>query len=61
MSILLRLVFFSIRATFNWRRECNQTKAAEKGNKTAEEASEASDKANGSVEHVENDQWFVFY
>lgn len=38
-----------------------KTKAAEKGNKTAEEASEASDKANGSLEHVENDQWFVFY
>ncbi|UOH81555.1 hypothetical protein LQV05_004226 [Cryptococcus neoformans] len=33
-----------------------KTKAAEKGNKMAEEASEASDKANGSVEHVDNDQ-----
>lgn len=63
MSTLLRLVFSLHPCYFNWRRECNQSKAVEKENKMVEEASDASgnaaDKANGSIEHVEDDEWFT--
>lgn len=42
-----------------------KSKAVEKENKMVEEASDASsnaaDKANGSIEHVEDDEWFTSY